>query len=160
MKMCFWKLNLKLLQTLYSEHFSAFQNSINCSLHHVCFSHACFYIRLFTHRQTSVVQSEQTFFPAVFCMFSSHGVWLQNSPSLGRAGLKPLCLPPLGMSNGSSQGYHTLRFVIQYVFSAKSTVQRLRNAGQSAEVLKYQVGFSTALFWCSSPPPPAQGMRE
>lgn len=125
----------------------------------MCFSHACFSIRLFTHRQTSVVKSEQTFFPAVFCMFSSHVVWLLNSTSLG-GGLKPLCLPQLGMSNGSSQGYHTLRFVIQYVFSAKYTVQWLRNAGQSAEVLKYQVGFSTALFWCSFPPPSLRSRNE
>lgn len=76
---------------------------------------------------------------------------LLNSACLGR--LKLLCLPRPATSDGCSQERRTLRVVIQYAFSAKSTAPRLRNAGQSAEVSKCQVGFSTALFWWSLPPP-------
>lgn len=71
---------------------------------------------------------------------------LLNSAPLGC--LKLLCLPQPAMSNGCSQEG---RVVIQYGFSAKCTVPWLRNTGQSAEVSKCQVGFSTALFWCSFP---------
>lgn len=96
----------------------------------------------------------------IFPLVAVHGIyndqersrtrgWLLNSTSLGC--LKLLCLPQPAMSDGCSQECRTLRVIIQYAFSAKCTVPWLRNTGQSAEVLKCQVGFSTALFWCSFP---------